>query len=168
MVFIGVMTGKKQEAQVITELEKELKQKKQAYQVLPIKKENMDHLKHVAFDSILINEVPNEIKGKEISFGQLLEKTKVVFLNIDEEIQVPLLEKDGQTYITYGLNSKATITASSIDPEEMMVSVQREIPFEKNTIEMQDRKVKNVATKLDYSNKLGIIAVMLRYNEKEE
>jgi len=73
---------------------------------------------------------------------KLLEKATYVIVNSDIENNLNLLENIKATIVTYGFNTKATITASSVEEEEMLLCIQRTFQNkEGKPIEPQEIKV---------------------------
>ena len=52
---------------------------------------------------------------------------KYLIVNTDKNTYVNILNNDRICIITYGLNHKCTVTASSIKEENIMIALQREI-----------------------------------------
>ena len=88
--------------------------------VIFINEKNIDNIKNVKFKIIVLNK---ELINKNLE-GILL---NAEYLILNSDINVKLVENLNLKVITYGFNSKATVTASSITEEEMLVCIQRNI-----------------------------------------
>ena len=61
------------------------------------------------------------------SLKQILAKCKFLILNSDMDINLESIYKLKLAVITYGLNLKSTVTASSIEDEKLQICIQRSI-----------------------------------------
>ena len=57
----------------------------------------------------------------------ILLNAEYLILNSDINVKIDLIENLDLKVITYGFNSKSTVTASSVTEEEMLICVQRNI-----------------------------------------
>lgn len=124
-------------------IEKESKIKKQVNEenIIIIKEEALDNIKNIKFDIIVIfEEMKNTDKVKEI-----IKYSKCLIINTDFKENLKLLDNNIDGYvITFGFNSKSTITIVSNENEEIILEIQREIEnlFGKK-IECQEIKLNN-------------------------
>lgn len=135
MAFIGVITSKRSEEasrKVFINLFNENVIKKM--NVVLINESNIDNIKNVLFETVIINEDNALIRNKMDSLKQILEKCKFLILNSDMNINFESIYKLKLTVITYGLNLKSTITASSIENEKIQICIQRSIKNVNNKI----------------------------------
>ena len=116
MFFIGIISEEKNE-KYIKEM---LKHNINNSNVIFINEKNIDNIKNVKFKIIVLNK---ELINKNLE--SILLNAEYLILNSD--INVKLVENLNLKVITYGFNSKATVTASSITEEEMLVCIQRNI-----------------------------------------
>lgn len=107
--------------------------------VIFIKDKNIDNIKNVHFDTIIIND---KIKKME-ELENLICNTKNIALNVDEDIEIENTDFSNLNIITYGFNSKASITISSVTDDDALICVQRNIMNSKGVIEVQDIKIDN-------------------------
>lgn len=135
MIFIGIVTDSKSEESIISLLEnnKILKNNK----VIFIKESNIDNIKNIYFDTIIINENFKNMSKLIL----LLEHAKNIIVNIDEKILVKNIIKHNVNFITYGFNSKASITISSATEDEVLICIQRNVYSSKGIIEVQEIKI---------------------------
>lgn len=135
MAFIGVITSKRSEEaskKVFINLFNENIIKK--INVIIINESNIDNIKNVLFETIIINEDNSLIRNKMNSLKQILSKCKFLILNSDMDINLESIYKVKLTVITYGLNLKSTVTASSIENEKLQICIQRSIKNINNKI----------------------------------
>ena len=128
MAFIGVITSKRSEEaskKVFINLFNENIIKK--INVIIINESNIDNIKNVLFETIIINEDNSLIRNKMNSLKQILSKCKFLILNSDMDINLESIYKLKLAVITYGLNLKSTVTASSIEDEKLQICIQRSI-----------------------------------------
>ena len=128
MAFIGVITSKRSEEasrKVFIKLFNENIINKM--NVVLINESNIDSMKNVFFETIIINEDNILIRNKINSLKQILEKCKFLILNSDMDINLESIYKLKLAVITYGLNLKSTVTASSIEDEKLQICIQRSI-----------------------------------------
>ena len=109
MFFIGIISEEKNE-KYIKEM---LKHNINNSNVIFINEKNIDNIKNVKFKIIVLNK---ELINKNLE--SILLNAEYLILNSD--INVKLVENLNLKVITYGFNSKATVTASSITEEEML------------------------------------------------
>lgn len=126
MLFIGIVTDKKTE-----------KEFKKINNSIIINSKTIDNIKNIKFDILIVNDTVNLEQ-------QLIEKiilnSKLILMNADLKNCFRL--KKEVTVITYGLNSKATVTASSLE-EEIIICIQRGFyNLKKRLVEPQEIKVK--------------------------
>ena len=118
MFFIGIISEEKNE-KYIKEM---LKHNINNSNVIFINEKDIDNIKNVKFKIIVLNK---ELINKNLEIDDTDLDGEKVILNSD--INVKLVENLNLKVITYGFNSKATVTASSITEEEMLVCIQRNI-----------------------------------------
>lgn len=128
MAFIGVITSKRSEEasrKVFIKLFNENIINKM--NVVLINESNIDSMKNVFFETIIINEDNILIRNKINSLKQILEKCKFLILNSDMDMNFESIYKLKLIVITYGFNLKSTITASSTENEKIQICIQRSI-----------------------------------------
>lgn len=115
--------------------------------IILINEKSIENIKNVKFDIIIIY---HEIKQKE-KIKQLISTCKYVVINTDIRENLKLLngiEETNTTVITYGFNSKSSITIVSNENDEIILEIQREINNLKNEkIECQEIKMQNNSEK---------------------
>ena len=128
MSFIGIIANQKQAEQI----KKEIKEVNS--EIIPINLSSIENIKNIKFDIIIICETLNKLKGKEKYIKGFLNNSKYVILNSDINLEIQLIEDINVRIITYGLNHKSTITASSIGEEEIIICIQRSFKNINNNI----------------------------------
>lgn len=99
-----------------------LKQKIENENVVFINEKNIENIKNIKFKIIVLNK---GIDNKNIK--NILLNAEYLILNSDINVKIDLIENLDLKVITYGFNSKSTVTASSVTEEEMLICVQRNI-----------------------------------------
>ena len=162
MAFIGIVSDNKNENN-INNLIKKIKKENQ---VIYITEENIENIKNVKFETILsVNRLINNESLKKI-----ISTSKYLIINSDIEDNLNLLKELNLTIITYGYNSKATLTASSIEDDTIIVCLQRQITNAKNKMyEPQEIKIcmqENIKSETVYEIMGGIILLILYENNE--
>ena len=118
MFFIGIVSEEKNEKHI----KDILKQKIENENVVFINEKNIENIKNIKFKIIVLN------KGKDNkNIKNILLNAEYLILNSDINVKIDLIENLDLKVITYGFNSKSTVTASSVTEEEMLICVQRNI-----------------------------------------
>ena len=118
MFFIGIVSEEKNEKHI----KDILKQKIENENVVFINEKNIENIKNIKFKIIVLNK---GIDNKNIN--NILLNAEYLILNSDINVKIDLIENLDLKVITYGFNSKSTVTASSVTEEEMLICVQRNI-----------------------------------------
>lgn len=138
MAIIGIITNLNN----IMELENKIKKSNISEKnIIIINEESIENIKNVKFDILIISE---EAKGND-KLKQIINSCKYLIINTDFKENIKLIDEQIDGYvITFGFNSKATITIVSNENEEIILEVQREIEnIYKEKIECQEIKMKN-------------------------
>ena len=118
-------------------------------------------MKNIRFDTIIINENAEWI---EIIKNNLI-KTKYIILNSDLKINLNFFKDVNLRVITYGFNSKATITISSNTEDSIQICVQRNILNKKHNIEQQEISLVK-EDEVDIYDVMLLIAILLIHNKE--
>lgn len=137
MVFIGIITDSKSKDNIYNLLKHNKILKENI--VIFINEANIDNIKNVHFNTIVINSKFSKID----ELNALLSNTKNIIVNVDEEIELNELNLFNLNLITYGFNSKSSVTISSITDDEILICIQRNLCFNSKTIEVQEVKIEN-------------------------
>ena len=137
MVFIGIVTDSKSES----DIEKLLSNNKALNQnnVIFIKEKNIDNIKNVHFDTVIINKE----FGKVDELNKILQNARNIVFNMDANVECDKLNITNSNLITYGFNSKSSITISSVTDDDVLICVQRNIYNDFGEIEVQEIKLEN-------------------------
>ena len=149
MFFIGIISEEKNE-KYIKEM---LKHNINNSNVIFINEKNIDNIKNVKFKIIVLNK---ELINKNL---------ESILLILNSDINVKLVENLNLKVITYGFNSKATVTASSITEEEMLVCIQRNIvDMYNNKFEPQEINIERNEL-LDIYDNMYIMCIKILYGK---
>ena len=139
MPLIGII-AKKREIQIIS---KELKESN--IKIIQITKESIKNVKNICFEEIIVLE-DIKLEADEYKYmNEIISKTKYLVLNGD--IKIEFLKKMNMEkpmkVITFGFNTKATISISSVKEEKIIVCLQRDIEkLNGEIIESQEKEIK--------------------------
>lgn len=137
MVFVGIITDIESENNI-----KQLLNNNNVFSdnnVIFINEKNIDNIKNVHFDTVIINK---EFE-KYDELNKLLNNAKNVVINMDIKIECQQLNIVNSNLITYGFNSKSSITISSVTDDDVLICVQRNIYSNYGEIELQEIKLEN-------------------------
>ena len=136
MSFVGVLAENK-DYELIKNM---IGKRKLGIDLLQIKEKSIENIKNIKFDTIVINK---EMEKNKKYLKKILENTQYLVINSDLDLNQEDYQNVKLQIITYGFNSKATITASSITDNNMIICVQRNIKVKnKNDIEQQEYNIK--------------------------
>ena len=138
MAVIGIIT----KSNNINEIEKTLeKYSIHEKNIVIITKHTIENIKNVKFDIIIIFD---QIEDGDI-LKKIIDSSKYLIINTDFKENVKLLNMaEDQYVITFGFNSRATITIISNENDEIILDLQREIEnLDKEKIESQEIKLEN-------------------------
>ncbi len=121
MFFIGIITDKNSENNIKSIMKSNIKDNNE---IVFLNKENMANYRNVKFDSIVLNDV---VDGEDSNLEKILEKSKYTLLNSDIHCKNDEIIKYGANIITYGYNSKASVTISSATEDDYMIFIQDNI-----------------------------------------
>lgn len=166
MSFIGVICDTKNENYIKQTMIQNLKNKT----VIILKEDNVENFKNIKFETIVImsNEkttILNESKLNEKNvIKRIIDSAKYLVVNADEEINLNLLQETNGKVITYGFNSKSTVTASSVKEDGILLCVQRNIEnLEGENIELQEFNINKTISKIPTNIVMGLATVLLLY-----
>ena len=161
MLFVGIITDQKSENDI-----KKLLQNNNFLienNVIFIKEKNIDNIKNVHFDTVVINKQFDKID----ELNKVLENAKNVILNIDTNTNNEELNISNTDLITYGFNSKSIITISSVTDDDVLIYLQRNIYNNQGKIEVQEIKVENNPNYSIY-DLIIVLVLFLMYLPKQD
>lgn len=141
MSFIGIITDKKSENHLSHYLQNSFNKKNIKVNVIIVNNKNINSIKNIKFDSLLINK---KLTYKSDISKKLLSNSKNLIINSDIDIGLETLHTTNSNIITYGFNPKATVTASSLENDDALICVQRNIKNSNTIVEQQEIKVAKV------------------------
>lgn len=138
MIFIGIISNHK-DFEWITK--KQNSNEKISYWL--INEKSISNMKNITFETIVINQKLEQLNKYKEYIKKMVKKAKYLILNSDLKDNINILDEIPCKIITYGLNQKATITASSIGESNIIVCVQRKIEtVNGNTKEVGEYNIK--------------------------
>ena len=149
MLLVGIVAKKKD----IQAIRKDLKDKD--IEIVDITKESIKNINHIKFEEIIFLQNINLEEEEYKYMNEIIANAKFLILNGDVEIEILSKIKIDKPIklITFGFNSKSTITISSVKDEKIIVYVQREIENEKGEIiERQEKQIISKDIKKIYNN----------------
>lgn len=158
MSFIGIITNQKNEEYI----KYMLFQYFLPENILFISDKNIDNIKNIRFETIMIDKV---IKNKK-ELKNIVSNAKYIILNSDLNEELNILEDLNLTVITYGFNNKATLSISSISEGKIIICLQRIMKtiagekYEPQEIELE--KPENI----EINSLIGTIGILLIYGKE--
>ena len=160
MIIIGIVTDIKSENYIKKIQNNNSVLKK--YHIIFIRENSIDNIKNIKFETIIVN---REFEDKD-SLNKLIAKSEYVIVNEDIGTIIDLLKDIKSNIITYGFNSKSTITMSSVTDDSIQVSVQRNIISKKSEVEQQEISL-NKEAKSDVYDIMLLISLLLIHNNED-
>ena len=160
MKFIGVVSDDKY---IKSKLIEHLNNRKNIYNIVNINEKNINTLKYLDFETIIVN---NDIEKNKDILNNILKNSKYVIVNSNNKIIEKCLKSN---VITYGLNFNADVTVSSIKEDKIMVCIQKNIQNIYNKIEEPHEFNLNFKSKLEENrieDSLAIATIMEIYDKK--
>ena len=166
MLFVGVIGESKDYKLLNRKIKKEVDKLQEKLELISIDDKSIDNLKNVKFDTIVILSFPNKLNNKVCEIRKILESCKYLIINADIDIDKTLIEELQFDILTFGLNQKSTITASSIGDSNIIVCLQRNIKNEyQELIEPNEFNIKyNENIDNNVYNCLAYFSILLLYN----
>lgn len=162
MYFIGIISQKDYN-KIENELYEKLDEKE--YSIINITNETIKDIKNIKFDVVLMSNENTIIPENNQILKKIIDNSKYLVINTDIDNDLKILNKIQTNVITYGFNSKTTITTSSIKQEEILVCIQRNIKnINGKIIEQQEKKI-NINKKCNINYMLGIIAILIIFEK---
>lgn len=169
MNFIGVASTGKDEDYIIKKIEEKLKNK--SVKVISINNNSIENIKNVKFETVVIDDIlinnknTNMQKNKEI-LKSIINNSKNIILNSDIIENLDMVKNLNLSIITYGFNSKATITMSSLNDTNMLVCLQRNIKIlDGSMVEQQEVNIEleEEVNRINNTKRIGMLAISLFY-----
>lgn len=133
MHLIGFITNSKNENYI----KKELSTIVTDNSVIFINDKNLENIKNITFEILVID---NELKNRA-DYRKIISKAKYIILNSDFNANLEILNNLNLLIITYGFNSKATFSVSSITENNIIICLQRIINDKNKKIEPKEYSI---------------------------
>ena len=117
MYLVGIISENKE---IIRALEKNNKKK---VDFIDLDLKTIENFKNIKFDAILIYNLKNY--NKIINFKKIIQNSYILVINTDIKDNLKVLDNLNGMVITYGFNPKATVTASSVNDDNISICIQR-------------------------------------------
>ncbi len=160
MAFIGIVTEPKMELQIRQNLKREFEKMNEKKTIILINRNSIKNLFNVKFDFLIIDK--NTFNNNEDLIKIILNSNRII-VNADYDENLEPIKNLKLNVITYGMNSKATLTISSVSDSEVLLSLQRAIKsHKKELIEPQEIKIsgKNLSKNLYMEMILAIFLII--------
>ena len=163
MTFIGVLSNN-ENSTIFKHLNNQLQK---SIKVIDINKNSIENLQNIRFDLIILNySISLELLKKNF-LEKIFLNSKRILVNSDIEENLNLINNLNADVITYGFNNKATITVSSIDEDNIILCVQREIMLDNFCkLELQELKIPFKNRNIKTHEKIVISIIMEIYAKK--
>ena len=141
MSFIGIISNNKS----FEQLKEKILQSENSpkLSLIHINLKSIENIKNIKFETIIINNELEKFETKQKVIDQICEFTRYIIINTDMNYNSEILNKYKEKIITFGLNTKATVTISSITETGILICLQKNIKNIKNDIlEVGEKRVK--------------------------
>lgn len=166
MAFIGIVAQKKDECEIEKNLKSYFEFHGQKHTIFPIQSDNIENMKNIKFETILMC-ADTICKGKQECLRQILQSVAFAIINVDE-VKPTIFTDTKAMIITYGFQTKATITMSSINDENMILCIQREfVNINHINIEPQEISINLNQLLGNKYVKMGSFVVQLLYESQK-
>lgn len=168
MAFIGIIADNKHELQIKRILESRLNSPNKAYTIVVINDKSISNVKNIRFETILAMDL-DVVENEKDSLNEIIKNAKYLVLNADLENNIEEIQNVDLNIITFGFNSKATITASSVENNFIICLQRKVISLEQQVIEPQELEVKldKINAQVNNHNIMGIASILLIYGKTE-
>lgn len=170
MPFIGVIAKESESNFIKKEVVRNAEKNK--FEVLNINKKNIENIKNIRFDVVVINDDIEDFFRVSKYLEDVIKKSKFLIINTDMQKKDVFLNAneamEDSEVITYGLNQKATITMSSIKSENILICVQNKFKnYYGKIVEEQEVNVEITKNNLKkISNSMAIFTILTIFGEK--
>ena len=161
MTFLGIISTQKDFELIKSEILKSI----QNIEVILINKKNIKNLQNVRFEALIVNDEISKNSQFVQSLENLCKNLKYFIINSDKNKYINKFNGNFLHVITYGLNHKCTLTASSISEDNIIIALQRDF-LDKygNLMEMGEIKINKIKN-LDVYGNMAIFTAKLMYNK---
>lgn len=136
--------------------------------LINVNQDNITNMKNIKFETVIICKDLNKMKNHQAQIYNIIKKSKYLIINTDINTDNLNIEDSTIQTITYGMNQKATVTASSIKEDEILICLQRNIEnIYGKKIEIQEsKKMSKIITQNIIYNLLIEFIIEQLYNRK--
>ena len=166
MSFIGIVSGNKS-FETLKEKLLEIAPNEN-FNLININLKSIENVKNIKFETIIINEELKKFKNNISSLEQICENSRYIIINTDINCKNNILniENYKEKVITFGLNTKAILTISSITENHLLICLQKSIKNIKgNMLEIGEKRIKLIKNKIF---EVLIIYIIISLYEVEE
>ena len=136
MPLIGIVAKKKDVQAIKNEL------KGCNVEIIEITKQCVKNFKNITFEEIIFLEDISLNTDEYKYMNEMISKAKYIIFNSDIEMKILKQIQKPIKFITFGFNSKSTITISSIKEEKVIVCIQRDIEkINGKILEIQEKEI---------------------------
>lgn len=160
MTFVGVCSNERELEIIKSQFNK---QKNTDFNFISINDRNVENLQNIKFDCLIINEKMPIVKNMK-AFEKVCKNIKYLLINFDKNVNLNVFNENKLTVITYGLNHKCTVTASSIKEEAIMVALQREVLNRKGNVQGIEEQRMEIISNLDVYGHMVLFILNLLYS----
>ncbi len=160
MAFIGVVTEPRMELQIRQNLKRKFEKINEKKTIILVNKNSVKNLFNIKFDFLIIDK---NIFNNNDDLVKIILNSNRIIVNADYDENLEPIKNLKLNVITYGMNSKATLTLSSVNDNEVLLSLQRAIKsYKKELIEPQEIKIsgKNLSKNLYMEMILAIFLII--------
>lgn len=140
MPLIGIIANKKDIKAIKNSIPKN------NIEIVEITTESIENIKNIKFDEIIVMKKIHLTEDQHKNLNTIVSKVEYLIINADINIEAKEAKepiKNPIKVITFGFNSKSTITISSVKENKIIIYIQRKI--EKNNkeiIEAEEKEMK--------------------------
>ena len=136
MPLIGIIANKKDIKAIKNSIQKN------NIEIVEITKDSIENIKNIKFDEIIVMKKIHITEDENKKLNDIVSKAEYLIINADINIELKEPIKNPIKVITFGFNSKSTITISSVKENKIIIYIQRKI--EKNNKEIIDEEEKEI------------------------
>ncbi len=168
MAFIGIIADSKYEIGLKRILDNRLNRVNKEHTIIAINDKSIENIKNIRFETILVIDLKH-VKSSEDILNELFKNSKYLVVNADIEEDLQIINNMKLNIITFGFNSKSTITTSSVENNFLICLQRKIIDINKKILEPQEIEVKVIDKKLSNCthNLMGIASILLIYGKEE-
>ena len=162
MSCIGIITESKKELELEQKVKITLKNLGKKPAIIVINQKSIENIKNVKFELIILE--TNIFENSNL-IKRVLMNSERILVNSDFNSNLEIIHNLKLSVITYGFNSKSTITASSVDDSNgILICLQRSIKNINNKIiEPQEIKIYNKEDKNNHYVDMILLIITLLY-----